>query len=181
MEYSKNYITKMGVKVWVRNAVALDAEAVTELSNQNYQDSPFLSKGPADPGDTVEGTRSYIENLSGAKREAFLVAMMDGQIVGSAHLDGCGSRRKMHHRCEIAMGVKKDLRNKGVGHCLMDALLSLAKGAHYEQVECNVIENNVLGVALYKAHGFEVTGKLPHAYKYSDDSYGDYLFMVRYL
>lgn len=43
MEYSKNYITKTGAKVWVRNAVALDAETVTELSNQNYQDSPFLS------------------------------------------------------------------------------------------------------------------------------------------
>ncbi len=63
----------------------------------------------------------------------------------------------------------------------MDALLALAKEADYEQAELNVIEDNVSGVCLYKSHGFEVTGRNPHAYKYSDGSYGDYLFMAHYL
>ena len=181
MKYSKNYTTKTGCSVLVRNAVSLDADAVTNLSNQNYQDSPFLSKGSDDPSDNIEGTFSYIEDLLEEKREAFLVAVVDNQIVGFAHLDSCSPRKKMLHRCEIAMGVKKDYRNKGVGHCLMDALLSLAKDADYEQVELNVIEDNVIGVSLYKSHGFKVTGSNPHAYKYPNGKYGDYLFMVRYL
>lgn len=45
MKYSKNYITKTGCSVLVRNAVAQDANEVTNISNQNYQDCPFLSKG----------------------------------------------------------------------------------------------------------------------------------------
>ena len=63
----------------------------------------------------------------------------------------------------------------------MDALLTLAKNASYEQVELNVIEENAAGTALYKAYGFTVTGRLPHAYKYPDGSYGDFLLMMRYL
>lgn len=63
----------------------------------------------------------------------------------------------------------------------MDALLSLAKEVGYEQVELNVIEDDVFGVSLYKSHGFKATGRNPRAYKYPNASYGDYLFMVRYL
>lgn len=37
------------------------------------------------------------------------------------------------------------------------------------------------GVALYKSFGFEVTGTLPHAYKYPDGHYGSYLEMVRFI
>lgn len=181
MKYSKDYVTKLGSFVLVRNAVAQDAYAVTDISNQNYLDSPFLSKGAEDSGDNTEGTLSYIEDLLDAEREAFLVAEIDNQVVGFGHLDGCGTRKKVLHRCEIAMGIKKDFRNQGVGHCLMDALISLAKTADYEQIELNVIEDNTLGVSLYKSHGFEVTGKIPHAYKYANGSYGDYLLMVRYL
>jgi len=160
--------------------VSDDAYAVTELDNQILLDSPFLSRGPGDEEDDVEGTLSYIVDLLSAPREAFLVALIDGKIIGSAHLDGCGSRKKMLHRCEIALGVQKNYRNKGVGHCLMDALLYLARDAGYEQVELNVIEDNVLGVSLYKSFGFQTTGKIPHAYKYSDSSYGDYLVMILY-
>ena len=178
MEYNKRFKTKDNRLVLVRNAVVNDAVAVTELSNNNYLNSPFLSKGPEDPGDSIEGISSYIEDLLPEKREAFLVALIDDRVVGFAHLDGCGSRRKMLHRCEIALGVDIAFRNQGVGHCLMEALLTLAKEAAYEQVELNVIEDNVYAVSLYKSCGFEVTGKLPHAFKYDDESYGDYLQMV---
>ena len=178
MEYNKQFVTKDGKPVSVRNAVVSDAAAVTELSNKNYLNSPFLSKGPKDPGDSIEGTASYIEDLLPEKREAFLVALIDDRVVGFAHLDGCGARRKMLHRCEIALGVDIAFRNQGVGHCLMEALLTLAKEAAYEQVELNVIEDNVLGVSLYKSCGFETTGKIPRAFKYDDGSYGNYLQMV---
>lgn len=178
MKYSKQYTTKDDKLVLVRNAVTSDAEAVTNISNKNYVNSPFLSRGPEDPGDSIDGTASYIEDLLPAEREAFLVAVIDDQIVGFAHLDGCGTRRKMLHRSEVALGVDIAFRNQGVGHCLMKALLTLAQEAAYEQVELTVIEDNVLGVSLYKSCGFETTGKLPHAYKYGDGSYGDFLQMV---
>lgn len=180
-EIQQNYTAKTGYRVLVRNATAHDAYAVTNLSNQNYLDCPFLSRGAEDPGDNTEGTLSYIEDLLDAERKAFLVAEIDNQVVGFGHLDSCGIRKKMLHRCEIDMSIKKDFRNHGVGHCLMDTLISLAKDADYEQIELNVIEDNTLGVSLYKSHGFEVTGRNPHAYKYPDGNYGDYLFMVRYL
>ncbi len=160
MEYNKIFKTKDNKLVSVRNAVVDDAAAVTELCNKNYLNSPFLSKGPEDPGDSLEGTSSYIEDLLPEKREAFLVALIDDRVIGFAHLDGCGSRRKMLHRCEIALGVDIAFRNQGVGHCLMEALLTLAKEAAYEQVELNVIEDNVYAVSLYKSCGFEVRREL---------------------
>ena len=178
MEYHERFITKDNKLVFIRNAVVSDAVAVTELSNKNYLDSPFLSRGPEDPGDSIEEIISYIEDLLPEKREAFLVALIDDRVVGFAHLDGCGTRRKMLHRCEISLGVDIAFRNQGIGHCLMKALLTLAKEAAYEQVELNVIEDNVLGVSLYKTCGFETTGKIPHAFKYDDGSYGDFLQMV---
>ena len=60
MEYNKRFKTKDNRLVLVRNAVVNDSVAVTELSNNNYLNSPFLSKGPEDPGDSIEGISSYI-------------------------------------------------------------------------------------------------------------------------
>lgn len=182
MVYNKWHKTKDGRPVLVRNAVAADAEIVHKLNVQSYLDSPFLSMGPDDDwDDDSEGTRSYIEDLLPTEREAFLVAEIDSQIIADAHLDGCGDRKKMLHRCDISLGVQKDFRNQGVGHCLMEALIALAQKAGYEQIELNVIEDNLPGVFLYQSYGFQRTGKIPHAYKYPNGSYGDFLTMILFL
>ena len=71
MEYNEQFITKDNKPVLIRNAVVSDAVDITKLSNRNYLNSPFLSKGPKDPGDSAEGISSYIEDLLHEKRDAF--------------------------------------------------------------------------------------------------------------
>ena len=182
MEFRKLYTDKNNRSVLVRNAVPEDAEMVHALCNQNYIDSPFLSKGADDYLDeNSTDTCLYIKDLLLAEREAFLVAEINGLIIADAHLDGCGDRKKMQHRCGISLGVAKAFRDQGIGHCLMEALIELANKAGYEQIELNVIADNLLGVSLYQSYGFQETGILPHAYKYSDNSYGDFLIMVHFL
>ncbi|MBR3294404.1 MAG: GNAT family N-acetyltransferase [Oscillospiraceae bacterium] len=181
MHYSKTHFAKDGRSVLVRTALSHDAAAITAISNQCYRDSPFLSKGPEDPEDSVAGTLAYIEDLLDAEREAFLVAVTGDQIVGFAHLDGCGTKKKTKHRCEFALSIQQGFRGQGIGRCLVDSLISLAADAGYEQIELNVIEANTPGVSLYQSCGFQTSGRLPHAFKYPNGDYGDYLIMVKNL
>ena len=61
----------------------------------------------------------------------------------------------------------------------MSEILAGAKAAGFEQAELDVVSANAPAIGLYKKMGFEITGTIPHAFKYRDGSYADFLFMVK--
>ena len=44
-----------------------------------------------------------------------------------------------------------------------------------------VVSANEAAVGLYRKFGFEATGTVPHAFRYQDGTYADFLFMVKKL
>jgi len=181
MIFSRQFITKNGKTVVIRNAVCEDASSITDVSNQVIRETPYLSRTEKDTPDTEENTRDYVDDCFSSEREAFLIAELDGKIVGFAHLDGNGSRVKYLHRCSIDLSILKQFCSIGIGKAMMQSLIELALKSDYEQIELNVIENNINAVRLYKSLGFDVYGRKPHAMKFTDGTYGDFLFMVKFL
>ncbi len=181
MIFSQQFVTKNGKSFVIRNAVCEDALAITNVSNQVIRETPFLSRTENDTPDKEENTRDYVDDCFSSENEAFLVAELDGEIVGFGHLDGNGSRLKFLHRCSIDLSILKQFCGIGIGKVMMQSLIQLASKGGYEQIELNVIENNINAVGLYKSLGFDIYGREPHAMEFADGTYGDFLFMVKFL
>ncbi len=72
-----------------------------------------------------------------------------------------------------------DLRGRGVGRTLMQALIDDAAAAGVENLVLDVRGNNHAAMSLYEAMGFEVTGRRPSFIADGDDRYDSVLYFRR--
>src|SRR5260221_6957890 len=83
-----------------------------------------------------------------------IVAVADGEIVGSIHLDasrfGYG---------EIGMAVLREWRGRGVGSALMEAGIAWARERGLHKLSLGVFPHNAAGIALYRKFGFVEEGR----------------------
>jgi RimJ/RimL family protein N-acetyltransferase len=114
--------------------------------------------------------RSYRRRLrsSWSDREATLVALAGGRIVGSI-----GIQRDEHpvtrHVATLGMYVARDWRGRGVGTALMREAISWARSVGVEKLELTVYPGNAAARALYRRFGFAEEGTL---LRHSKKSYG---------
>lgn len=107
-----------------------------------------------------------------------LNAWMDGALAANCALMSKGGQRKLRHRAEIAIAIRKEFWGLGLGKALLSRLQTLAKETGYEQFELEVIDGNDRALRLYERLGFVQTGRTPRAFRYDDGSYRDEIQMV---
>jgi len=99
------------------------------------------------------------------KNSVFCVAEDGRKIVGTAQI-AMGSKRKTHVG-ELAISVRKEYRGMGVGKCLMETLLRLAKKKLKPKIiRLSVFENNKIAQNFYKKFGFKKVAKIPKQIQY---------------
>ncbi|HZH26239.1 MAG TPA: GNAT family N-acetyltransferase [Azospirillaceae bacterium] len=159
------------VGLCIRAARPADAEGITVLANL----PGFRAGTLRPPFQTVEETRAFIEQRR--SDNLWLVAELDGRIVGSAGLERFAGRRS--HVGEIGMGVHDDHTGCGIGKALLAALLDAADNwIGLVRVQLTVYTDNAPAIALYKRFGFEVEGTL-RAFALRAGRYTDALAMAR--
>ena len=96
----------------------------------------------------------------------FLVAAIDGCVVGTAGLHPAESPRRAH-AASVGMAVHDGFAGRGVGTALLRALLDKADNwLALKRVELTVWVDNTRAVALYERLGFEREGLLrAHAWR----------------
>jgi L-amino acid N-acyltransferase YncA len=112
---------------------------------------------------------------------ATYVAARDREVVGTYYLKpnqpGQGS-----HVCNAGYMVGSAARGLGVGRSMCAHSLVEAKRLGFTAMQYNlVVATNERAVALWKAHGFEVVGILPKAFKHPEQGFVDALAMYRLL
>jgi L-phenylalanine/L-methionine N-acetyltransferase len=111
--------------------------------------------------------------------EYFLVACVDGEIVGNAGLHASGKSPRRAHAMNIGMAVPAAWQGKGVGSALLAAIIDLADNwLNVTRLELTVYTDNARAIALYRKFGFEVEGT-HKAYALRAGRYVDALAMAR--
>lgn len=128
------------------------------------------------PYRSVESVR---ERLTKSEEGVFLlVAVVDGEVVGSISLHAA-SRPRLRHKGEIGMMVRDDWQGKGVGSAMMQAVIDLAdKWLNLTRIELTVYTDNEPAVALYRKFGFEIEGTL-RKFAFRDGEFVDAYTMAR--
>ncbi|WP_433797423.1 N-acetyltransferase family protein [Actinoplanes sp. CA-252034] len=95
-----------------------------------------------------------------------VVAVMDGQVVGTAKM-GANRPGPGSHVSTASFMVAAPARGRGVGTALCRFAVDWARRNGYAGMQFNaVVETNTSAVGLYRREGFEVIGTVPRSFRH---------------
>ena len=97
--------------------------------------------------------------------EIELVAVINGNVVGTAGIEAVGRKYKVRHRAEFGISVDKACWGLGIGRALTEACIECAKSAGYAQLELEVVAENTTAISLYRSVGFTEYGRNPRGFR----------------
>ena len=107
MRYAKTVVLEGGAELLVRNAVASDARALRETMQRTHAETDYLLSYPDEQSADDEQEARSLEETERSSNEVELVAIIDGQIVGSAGVSAVRTRRKVAHRARFGISILK--------------------------------------------------------------------------
>lgn len=157
--------------LWLRARRVEDAEAMTAMTALPLVRHGTLRPPFPDPA----ATRAWLEKAS--PDDLAIVALLGGELVGSADLTRAGGRRR--HCASLGIAVHDAHQGKGIGAALLDALLDAAdRCLDIRRVELTVFADNHRAIALYQRFGFQEEGRMPD-YAFRDGRYVEAVAMGR--
>ncbi len=162
----------------IREVKLSDAEQILMFKRLVAAESDFLISYPDEIEDLME-QRRIITLYTTDKRRIFLVAEYKKRIIGVITLYG-SHRRKIMHKGELGISVRKEFWGMGVGSAMMAECLRIAKERGFKKIQLEVMEGNERGMALYKKFGFEVEGVKKNAV-YQNGKYHNLFVMGKWL
>ena len=118
-----------------------------------------------------------LEETERSCNEVELIAVIDGQIVGSAGVSAVRTRRKVAHRARFGISILKEYWGMGIGRVLMETSIDCARQAGFTQLELEVVADNERALSLYRRAGFEEYGRNPRGYHSASAGYQELVYM----
>jgi len=175
---SKLFTLKDGRSCLLRSARIGDADNLIAFMVLAAAESPYLISYPDEISVNAEFEGALIERISQSADEMLLIAEYGGRLAGFATTMKRTSRRKVRHRIEMGITVKKSLWGKGIGRQLIQTIIEASRAGGLEQIELGVFAGNERARRLYEAMGFVETGFTPNAAKLDDGTVlGEYRMM----
>lgn len=155
----------------IRSPREEDIQGVLDYLYQSAKETEFVLRYPEECGMyTEEGERAYFEASNKSDNQAMLVALVDGQVVGTSQI--AWSRMiKLRHRASVAIAILRDYWGQGLGTKMMEEMFRIAKdNPNLIQLELDYIEGNERALALYTKMGFVPCGVKSNAIRLKDGS-----------
>ena len=127
-------------------------------------ETQWLLRYPDEVNYTVEGEKEILERLADDPGHVMMAALVDGKVAGNASISGIGAKRKIRHRCSLAIALYREYWNLGIGSAMIDL---------------EVVAENTQAQALYRKCGFTECGRRWHALKFDDGTWHDEILMYK--
>lgn len=178
MKYYKKVVLKNWKECIIRNAVKEEAKEILEHIQLVSLETENMPRYPEEYVITEDEERKFIVNMNSSSNQIFIVAEVDGKIVGSASFSPIRNCFKTSHRTGFGVAIKKAYWGYGIGNQIMDAIIYNARIAGYEQIELEVVTDNERAISLYKKFGFEIIGTNKWGFKTRDGKYQGLHYML---
>lgn len=159
-----------GKSLVIRNASEEDAEALVELMKKLDSETTFLLREPDEFTLTVEQEKNFIEAKLQSEVELFLLAEVDGKMIGTCAING-STRKRLRHTANLGIALTEKYCGKGIGRKLMETAIDWAKENGMTRITLQVDTSNYRAINLYTKLGFQVEGTFMKDKKLSDGSY----------
>jgi len=179
----KTILLRDGKACLLRSPGPADGAVMLEYLRQTAAETPYMLRCPDEVAMTMKDEVAYLENMLASGSAVMLGAWRDGALLGSCGLGpvGGGTHRKLRHRAELGIAVKRAYWGLGVGRSLVEELVVLAPALGFSQLELGVYAGNERAKLLYESLGFAQTGRVPNAFRLDDGHFEDEILMCRAL
>lgn len=144
-------------------AQAEDAAALLDYLKIVGGETDNLSFGAEGVPLDVEAEKAYLGVQAQSQDNIQLLAKANGEIIGTASLNR--KQRRMGHRAEFGISLKKAWWGCGAAFALMERILALARENEVEEVNLEVRSDNKRAIALYERFGFRKLCTFPGFFK----------------
>lgn len=158
----------------IRDAEPKDAEEIIIMVKQVMKETGFFPNTAEEFNITVDHEIEYMKSTA-----LFLLAEIDGKIVGSATLDR-SDLKKLEHNVTFGITILKEYCGLGIGSILMENIIEWTKFEGIEKIELEVFENNISAIKLYNKFGFLEEGRRKKMIK-TNEGYLDMIIMGRFI
>ena len=147
--------------VEIRKATAADAKSILEYCKLIGSETDNLTFGAEGVPISLEAEEKYLDSILHSDKQLYLVAVENGEIVGTAVLSSFAKPR-LAHKGEISISVRKSMWGRQIGTGLLEAVIRFAKDtANTEILSLEVRSDNERAIRLYRKFGFETVGTFP--------------------
>jgi len=161
-----------GRTLLIREAAPSDAAVLLENVEFMCRESDFTTMAPGEFSLTEEEEADLMQKYRAADDRLFLVAMIDGALVGSLNFSA-GTRVRLRHRGSFGVGVRRHEWGNGIASRLIDTMIGWARGVPtLKKINLQVRADNERGIQLYYRKGFVLEGTIAKDH-YVDGVYHD--------
>ncbi len=165
-----------GKEITIKEVAKKDAQNMIKYINNIAKESDFLTFGPREFNITIEREEQIIEDSSKSDNKLFIIAELDGEIIGNLNFAG-GNRLRTKHVGEFGISVRKEYWGYGIGKELIAYLIEWAKGTGIvRKINLRVRSDNERGLKLYTKLGFVKEGLVTRDF-YLDGQFYDSIQM----
>lgn len=155
-----------------------DAAELSSLRIKIDGETENLDREPGENLFTPEDFEKLIYEDSIANRTLFLVAEVEGKLVGFTRCEG-NKLSRFRHKAEFGICITKDYWGYGIGKVLLENILCWSDTVGIEKISLTVVETNTGAIQLYKSFGFKEEGLLIKDRIHKDGNYYNTVIMGR--
>ncbi len=149
---------KNGNLLVIRKANKSDAKEILDYIYTISSESDFLTFGEGEFDKTIEEEENFIDNISKQNNALFIIAEIEGKIVGNLNFSG-GTRSRLAHTGEFGVSILKEYWEQGIGTELIKYLIEWSKASGViRKIDLRVRSDNDLAIHVYKKLGFKEEG-----------------------
>lgn len=167
-------------RVIIRNPEIEDSKQLIKHVKKINEQTTYLLKNPDEINITLEEEQNFISQQILSEHSLFIVAEVEGNIVGTCGLVG-NKMRRAKHKVDLGIAIQERYWGLGIGRELMEVAIDWAKTNGISKVTLKVDSSNIRAINLYEKLGFEVEGKLLKDKHMSDGSYRDSYLMALFI
>lgn len=181
MEFEeKTFALKNGQQALLRRLQPADAEKMLEFLRETSRESDFLLRYPEENIMGISEEVQFLEGICQSDNKIMLACVIDGSVAGNISLRG-NDYRKLRHRAELALAVRKNYWHLGIGRAMLTEAVGIARNLGLKYLELDYIDGNARAKGLYESLGFQEIARIPQAYCQPDGTFADAILMRKCL